>query len=219
LQNHLKQIISLSFMFQRKQVFIISLLTLFLSLSACEKKLRYLGRHDVIAEGDTNYYKIPDFSFLNQDSLVVDQKTLSNYIYVTDFFFTKCPSICPIMAQNLLIVHEALKDEARVKIVSHTLDPAYDTPSVLKKYAFNLGIDTKQWMFLWGSKDSIYDIAERYYIAAVEDDEVPGGINHSGKLVLVDREGHVRGFYEGTKEYGIEELLKDIPVLLKEYEN
>jgi len=207
-------------MLHRKHIFIIQLVCLLLGFSACkENNLRYFGRHNVIAEGDTSYYKIPDFSFLNQDSLVVDQKQLSDYIYVTDFFFTTCPSICPTMAQNLLVVHEAWKHDARVKIVSHTLDPAYDTPSVLKEYAFNLGIDTKQWMFLWGTKENIYDIAEKYYVAAVEDKQVPGGINHSGKLVLIDKEGHVRGFYEGTKDYGIQELLKDIPVLLKEYEN
>jgi len=206
--------------FQQRPYFVILLLSFVFFISACkDQKLKYFGRHEAIAEGDTNYYKIPNFSFLNQDSAMVDQKALSDYVYVTDFFFTTCPSICPIMAQQLLIVHEKYKHDARIKIVSHTLDPAYDTPSILKQYADNLGIDTKQWMFLWGAKEEIYSIAEKYYIAAVEDEKVPGGINHSGKLVLVDKQGHVRGFYEGTKEYGIQELLDDIPVLLEEYEN
>jgi len=200
------------------RLFLIPLISFLIFSCSKEKKLKYYGRHDVVAEGDTNYYTIPNFEFLNQDSIPVNQKELSQYIYVADFFFTTCPSICPIMAQKLLKVHEQWKDDPRFKIVSHTLDPKYDTPSKLKEYASNLNIKTDQWMFLWGSKEKIYEIAENYYIPAVEDENVQGGINHSGKLVLIDRKGRVRGFYEGTKDYGIIELMKDIPLLLKEYE-
>ena len=153
---------------------------------------------------------------MNQDSVVVSQSKLSETIYVADFFYTSCPSICPTMAQQLLKVHDKWKNDTRFKIVSFSLDPDYDTPSRLKEYAFNLGIDTKQWMFLNGKKDLVYQLAEGYFTAAVEDKKVPGGILHSGKLILIDKEGHIRGFYDGTEDYGIEKLLDDIPVLLQD---
>ena len=185
--------------------------------SCGDKKLPFYGRHSVAENGDTIYHKIPDFSFLNQDSILVSQKDLSDYIYVTDFFFTTCPSICPILGQQLLQVHEKFANEPDFKIVSHTLDPKHDTPSILKDYAQKLNIDNNQWIFLWGNKSEIYAIAEQYYIAALEDSTAAGGINHSGKLVLVDKEGHIRGFYEGTEDYGREELERDIKILLKSY--
>ncbi|MFK7900190.1 MAG: SCO family protein [Cyclobacteriaceae bacterium] len=184
----------------------------------------HYGRHDVKEntvngelKTDTVFYSIPDFTFLDQDSNRISQADLSEFIYVSDFFFTTCPSICPIMAQKLLVVHEKFKDNPKIKIVSHTLDPEYDLPFRLREYADNLGVSNSNWLFLWTSnKDYVYKIAETYYVAAVEDENTAGGINHSGKLVLVDKKGTIRGFYEGTKDYGIEKLIKDIPVLLEE---
>ena len=166
---------------------------------------------------DTIYQTIPAFGYLNQDSMLVTDKDFDGKIYVADFFFTSCTSICPTMHRNLLKVYDKFKDNPRVKILSHSIDTKYDVPSRLKKYADKLGVKGHQWEFVNGSRDSIYDIsAKSYLVAAYEDKKEPEGFVHQGWFILVDKDKHLRGAYDGTKPAEVEKMMKDMQTLLDE---
>ncbi|RZL17585.1 MAG: SCO family protein [Pedobacter sp.] len=188
-------------------------LILLLCLAACkqeEKPLPILGRPDAV---------IPAFKFYNQDSTIVTNKDFDGTIYVADFFFTSCPTICPTMHRNLLKVYDKYKGNKEVKFLSHTIDVKYDVPSRLKAYSNKLGISGTQWEFVWGSRDSIYTLAQKNYLVSVnEDKNGPGGFVHQGYLVLVDKEKRIRGAYDGTLKEEVEKLMNDMDVLLKEYD-
>lgn len=189
-----------------------------LFLTACKPKpLPYLG-NTVMENGKPVYHKIRNFSYMNQDSVEVTNVTLSKHVYVTDFFFTSCPSICPKVMKEMLRIHEAFANDDRVKLVSFSIDPKRDTPEKLKLYAQNIGADTRYWHFLTGDKDETLDLAGDFFIAALEDPTAPGGFDHSGKIVLVDKKGHVRSFTEGTEPGDTPDFIEDIKKLLKEYE-
>ena len=181
-------------------------------------KLPYVGQHSYV-DGDTIFYTIPPFDFVNQDSVAVNNASLKEYIYVSDFFFTSCPTICPKVKKQMLRIYKKYKDEDLIRLVSHTLDPKRDKTSVLKKFAANLNVDTDKWMFLTGDKDEIREMALKYFVAVVEDDELPGGLDHSGKIVVVDKSGHVRAFGEGTDPDDVTELMKEIDILIAEYKD
>lgn len=168
---------------------------------------------------DTIYHTIPDFAFVNQDSQRVTQETVAGKVYVTDFFFTSCPTICPKMKSQMLRVYEAFKDNPNVILLSHSIDPKHDTVAVLKDYAERLGIETNKWHMLTGDKDSIYNIAGQYLAAAQEDAGAEGGFSHSGDFYLIDNQRRIRGHYNGTLEEDVDRLIKDIPILLNEMEN
>lgn len=166
---------------------------------------------------DTVYQTIPDFTFVNQYGDSIGNKNLKNKIYVADFFFTSCPSICPIMERNMLNVYKAFKDTADIKIVSFTIDPRHDTVPVLKKYADKLGISGNSWWFLLGDRDKVYDLAAKDYLVAVsQDSTVAGGYVHQGYFVLVDKRGRVRGSYDGTDMKQVNQLIDDIKTLKAE---
>lgn len=167
---------------------------------------------------DTVYHRIPDFEFLNQDSVLLTNSFFDQSVYVANFFFTHCPSICPTMQRNLLEVYQEYLDDERVKFLSHSIDFKYDTPEVLKNYADRLGVVNEQWQFVTGSKAGIYSMAEQYMSYANEEAAAPGGYEHSGYFVLVDRDRHIRGAYDGTSKEQIALLRKDLETLLKEYE-
>jgi len=186
------------------------------------QKLPYLGEpmfssheEDGKLVPDTIYPKIPPFSFTNQDGQTVTDKTF-NGIYVADFFFTTCPTICPKMKAELLRVYEAFKDEPRIKILSHTIDPDYDTVEVLHEYALRLKVTSDKWNFVTGDKDSIYAMSDYYMVSAEEAPNEPGGYIHSGALILVDQQKYIRGMYDGTRTEDVDQLIKDIPLLLSE---
>ena len=210
-----------------KMITKLTLVSAFIMLQACtteNKKLPILGAREAITKElngatvvDTLYKTIPDFSFLNQDSVEITARTFDNSIYVADFFFTSCPSICPIMHRNMLKILKKFENNEDVKFLSHSIDFKYDTPSVLKSYATKLGISGSQWQFAAGSKESIYGIAPEYMVFAAVDGEVPGGYEHQGWFVLIDKEKRVRGAYDGTDEKQVAQLMKDIPILLAEY--
>ncbi len=166
---------------------------------------------------DTIFRTIPNFKLLNQDSVEVNNNTFANSIYVADFFFTTCPTICPVMHRNLLKVYRKFENNPQVKIASHTIDVKYDKPSVMKAYAKKLGIKGNNWQFLWGTRDQIYALAERNYLVAVtEDNKAPGGFVHQGYLILVDKQKRIRGAYDGTVDADVEKLMTDMDILLKE---
>lgn len=195
--------------------------------SSCKdsKKLPFYGAREAVtvknADGstsvDTLYQTIPAFRFLNQDSVYITNDQFKDKIYIADFFFTSCTSICPIMHRNMKTIFDKYKDNPDVMYLSHTIDFKYDKPSVLKKYAQKLGVYGKQWQFAYGSKDSVYKIAERNYLVAVmQDSTQKDGYVHQGWLVLIDKHKRIRGAYDGTDTKQVDQLMKDIPVLLAE---
>lgn len=188
-----------------------------------EKKLPIIGERETeerIVDGktvvDTIYHQIPPFTFLNQDSVPVTEKTFANKVYVANFFFTHCPSICPTMQRNLLKVYEQYNGDDRLGFLSHSIDFKYDSPSVLKAYAQKLGVTNDQWQFVTGSKKDIYGISEKYLVYTKEDASVPGGYDHQGYLVLIDQHKRIRGAYDGTNDEQVAQLFTDLEILLQE---
>jgi protein SCO1/2 len=166
---------------------------------------------------DTVYQTIPDFEFLNQDSVLINQNTFKDKIYIADFFFTSCSTICPTMHRNLKTVYDEYLTNSEVLFLSHTIDFKYDKPSVLNNYAKKLGLDTKKWQFVYGSKDQIYKLATESYLVVVEEDnKAKDGYVHQGWLVLIDKQKRIRGAYDGTKTEQVEQLKKDVAILLTE---
>ena len=199
----------------------------FALLAGCEnttERLPIAGYKDVQEVNgniDTIYHTIADYSFVNQDSTVITPETFKDKIYVADFFFTSCPSICPKMTQQMLRIYDEFYDNAELMILSHTIDPRHDTVAVLKEYADLLDVKSSKWHFVTGNADEIYELAERSYFASDtgEDEDAAGGYIHNGAFVLVDKEKRIRGVYDGTDEMAVSRLIRDIPKLLKEYEN
>ena len=182
-----------------------------------EKKLPFLGPKTVNATGDTVYHKIPDFKFINQDSVLVSQKDIEGKVYVADFFFTTCPTICPKMKTQMLRIYERYKERDEVRLISHSIDPDFDTPSVLHDYATRLQVKAPKWNLLTGDKAAIYTLGQKsYMVSAQQDPNEAGGFVHSGAFILVDKNRHVRGIYDGTVETEVNHLLEDMEVLLKE---
>jgi protein SCO1/2 len=168
---------------------------------------------------DTLYQTIPDFEFVNQYGKQINRKSLDGSIYVADFFFTSCPSICPIMHRNMLNVYNEFKNNGNVKIISHSIDPGHDSVAVLKKYADNLGISGDNWWLLQGDKEATYKLAESYLTAVKEDKSAPGGFVHAGYFILIDKQKRIRGTYDGTNADEVTKLIADIKTLQAEPEN
>ena len=167
---------------------------------------------------DTIYHKIPAFRFVDQDSVWISNDDVADKIYLADFFFTRCPTICPLLAKNMLTIAKEFENEERLVILSHTIDAKHDTPAVLKDYATKLGAPSN-WHFLNGPKEAVYQIAgkEGYFSYAEENPDVPGGFDHSGAFTLVDTEGHVRGVYDGTREDEANKAIADIRKLFAQF--
>lgn len=177
--------------------------------------LLIMGPRELDANGDTIFHQIGSFRFFDQDSNLVTEDLVKDKIYVADFFFTTCPSICPKMAQQMIRVHDAFMDSSEVVLLSHSLDPEYDRVPILKDYASALAINTEKWHLLTGSDENIYDFTNsNYMVAAVRDEDAPGGVMHSGAFVLVDRDRHIRGFYDGTQPAEVDRLMEDMKLLL-----
>lgn len=193
------------------------------STAPAEKQFPHIGEHETVEKQvdgntavDTIYHTIPAFDFINQDSVHVTNATFDNKIYIANFFFTHCPSICPTMQRNLLKIYEKYKDDDRIAFISHSIDFKYDTPSVLKEYATKLGVTNDQWQFVMGSKKDIYGIAEAYYVYTKEDATVPGGYDHQGYFMLIDKDRHIRGAYDGTDDQQVANLTEDLEIILKQ---
>jgi len=201
-------------------------LTFFLlGLYSCDQvqstyELPIIGRSEIIEdeEGnplDTIYHTIADFEFVNQDSMWVTNETFKGKVYVADFFFTSCPTICPLMKQQMLRVYDNYKDNPQVGILSHSIDPEYDTVALLNDFAARLGVTSDTWHFVTGDKDEIFTIGEEsYMVIANEDESAPGGLIHSGHFLLIDQQRRIRGVYDGTVPEQVDILIKDIGRLL-----
>jgi protein SCO1 len=183
------------------------------AISCNEKKeapLPIFGEREVV-NGDTIYHKIAPFQFVNQDSQVVTNETFRGKIYVADFFFTSCRTICPIMKTQMHRVYDSIENDPEVLILSHTIDPEYDTVGLLHDFADRLGVKSSKWHFVTGNEDSIHSIAQKsYFSVAMADKSEPDGYIHSGAFLLIDKEQRIRGKYDGTKEEEVNRLMGDI---------
>jgi len=180
-----------------------------------KKVLPILGEKDEV-DGKTIYHTIPDFSFINQDSVTITNETFKDKIYVVDFFFTSCPTICPKVKKQVLRLYDKFEKEPRLKFLSHSIDVKYDTQEKLKSYGEKLGISSDRWHLVTGVEEEIFEIADDYFIAAHHDNDAPGGFDHSGRLILVDENRYVRGFAEGTDPESVTKFMKTIRMLLDE---
>lgn len=168
---------------------------------------------------DTVYHTIPPFSFTNQDGRTITDKTFEGKIYVANFFFTTCQTICPKMNTAMQQVQERFKEYPKLLFLSHTVNPQFDTVQALAAYAKKVHANTDTWFFVTGDKKSIYDIAiDGYLLPVGEDPRAEGGFLHSEQLVLVDKEKRIRGFYDGTSVKEMSDLVDDIKTLVAEYE-
>lgn len=192
-------------------------------LFACSKEVKqlpYLGNHTemVSSSGEKieKYYAIPAFSFLNQDSLEVTNQTLAGQLYVADFIFLQCPTICPKMNVEMKRVYDAFLAQEKVRFVSYTIDPKNDSIPLLKAYSESLGVDPKKWHFLHGDEGEIHQLAEGYFMQAYQETNAPGGYVHSGGFLLIDGNQHIRGVYDGTSPTDVNRLIGDIHLLVNE---
>jgi protein SCO1 len=170
--------------------------------------------------GDTIYHSIPEFEFLDQNGQAFGSKDLKDKIYVANFFFTSCPSICPAMQTLMKKVQDTddFKKLNDFKLVSFTVDPDNDTSEKLKEFAERVGADEGRWYFLTGDRQKIYDLAYEGFMAnTMEDETADGGFLHSDMILLIDRDKHVRGIYEGTSLKDVKRLIDEIKVLVAEY--
>lgn len=162
----------------------------------------------------SKYHKIADFSFINQNGEIVTQEDYKNKIYVADFFFTTCPTICPIMQDNMVILQEKFKENPEVMLLSHTVMPHIDSVPVLKQYALEKGVIDSKWNLVTGKKEDIFYIARKSYLAVKTETEGEWfDMVHTENFILVDEERRIRGFYDGTKTEDIERLIEDIEFL------
>lgn len=209
----------------------IILFTSILILFSCstEKKkvhvLPFIGNFDVeyklingIEVTDTIYPTIPFFYFRNQDSVIVKSTDMKGKVWVADFFFTTCPTICPTMTKNMMRLNKATEDlKEDIQFISFSINPNHDTPSQLKKYRNYYGATASNWQFLTGDEEETHQLGiENFQVFAGRDDESEGGYAHSGAFTLVDKEGYVRGVYLGTDKKQVDKLEKDLRKLLKE---
>lgn len=164
------------------------------------------------------YHTIADFSLTNQNGKTITQEDYKDKIYVADFFFTTCPTICPIMTKNMASLQEKILDDQDVMLLSHSVTPEIDSVPQLKKYALEKGVRDSKWNLVTGDKKQIYELARKSYMAVKTDGD--GGqydMIHTENFILVDKERRIRGFYDGTKPEEIEVLLEDLETLKSSY--
>ena len=182
------------------------------------RTLAYFGRKNTVQKGDTNYHTVKPFYFVDQYNEKVTEETVKEKIYVTDFFFNTCQSICPVMSTQLERVYKAFANEPSVLILSHTVEPEIDSTEILMQYAKLHNVTNKQWLFITGDKKQLYDMARTGYLL---NNEIGNGdaddFIHTQNFALVDKERHLRGFYDGTDSAEVSRLIIDIKLLLEEY--
>ena len=216
-----------------KRIFLLA----FIALVACtdpvktpeqkQKTLPYFGdfgieiKYNENGEGisDTVYDPIPLFAFINQEGKIIANDFIAGKIAVVDFFFTKCTSICPMLSSQMARLQHLLKVENlndQVVFLSHTVDPKNDTPEALKAYGDRMGADFSNWNFVTGNEEDIYwQAKEGYKLTAFPSDTAQGGFFHTDQIALIDQEGKIRGYYDGTSTKAVDQLFTDLHLLLK----
>lgn len=164
------------------------------------------------------YHKIADFSLVNQNGDTITQKDYEDKIYVADFFFTTCQTICPIMTDNMKHIQQELLNDSEIMLLSHSVTPEIDSVMQLKRYAKEKGVVDNKWNLVTGDKKQIYELARKSYLAVKTDgDGGPFDMIHTENFMLIDKKKQIRGFYDGTSQEEIDRLLDDIEVLKEEY--
>ena len=199
----------------------LAVIALLSAVWACQKpkSLPYLGNRNTVQNGDkvdTIYQRISEFSFINQNGDSVTRKTVEGKVYVADFFFTSCPTICPKVKRQMKRVYSAYENSKEFVMISHSIDTKFDTVGRLHWYAEKMSAKAPMWNFVTGDKAALYKIAYDYLLTALEDPKAEGGFDHSGSMALIDRKGHIRGLYDGLDEKKVDLLIEDIAILLKE---
>jgi protein SCO1/2 len=189
--------------------------------AACnqQERLPFLGTHDVI-NGDTAYYTIPKFyGFKDQDGNGFSFDKVKGKVFVAEFFFSRCKSICPLMTSQMARIQDEIKKnnwQGNAALLSHTVDPIYDQPKILNSYAKTHGADFSIWTFV-NADSTVYALAQQgYLLSAFPSADADGGFFHTDQLTLVDEDFHIRGYYDGTSTKSVDELIKDLGVLMAE---
>ena len=165
------------------------------------------------------FHKIADFRLINQNGEIITQEDYKDKIYVADFFFTTCQTICPIMTDHMREIQDKLIQDNDVLLLSHSVTPEIDSVAQLKRYAINKGVNDTKWNLVTGDKKQIYELARKSYLAVKTDgDGGPFDMVHTENFMLIDKKKQIRGFYDGTNTEDIERLIDDIAILKEEYE-
>ncbi len=185
---------------------------------ASARTLPYFDSPDFTPKWDKVLHKIPEFSFTNQDGLTINKGTYNGKIYIADFFFTTCPGICPKLAKNMNILQDTYKENDNILLLSHTVMPWVDSVEKLSAYATNNNVDSKKWNLVTGDKDELYAIARNGYFADEDFKKTKDESEfiHTENFILVDKEGHIRGVYNGTIELDLRRLMRHIKLLEQE---
>ena len=166
------------------------------------------------------YHSIADFKLINQNGDTITQANYADKIYIADFFFTTCPTICPVMTANMADIQQIIKGDEEVLLLSHSVTPEIDSVQQLKKYALEKGVIDAKWNLVTGDKKQIYELARKSYLAVLTDgDGGPYDMIHTENFILVDKERRIRGFYDGTSSEEVAQLLEDLKVLKSSYTN
>lgn len=183
------------------------------------RSLPFYGPKRALKINDTTYHTIPPFFFINQYNQKITEADVKGKVYVTDYFFTTCQSICPVMSTSLERVYKEFNSRGDFMILSHTVDPETDSVAQLLSYAKLHGVKDAKWMFVTGEKKHLYEVARKGYLLNAEEGD--GGAEdfiHTQNFALIDKERHIRGFYDGTDSTDVNNLITDIKLLLQEYD-
>ncbi len=166
------------------------------------------------------YHKIADFSLINQNGETVTQEDFKNKIYIADFFFTTCPTICPIMTDHMYDIQKEILNDSDIMLLSHSVTPKIDSVAQLKRYAKKKGVNDKKWHLVTGDKKQIYELARKSYLAV----KTTGNgdkydMIHTENFILIDKERQIRGFYDGTNPEALKTLLEDLETLKNSYKD
>lgn len=195
-------------------------------LCSCKKEsntqsvtvLPYFNSIDFTPEWNTPKHKIPRFSFINQNGEIITNKTYEGKIYIADFFFTSCPGVCPKLTKSMEDLQETYRNENDIMLLSHTVMPWKDSVPLLKRYADKNNIDDKKWNLVTGKKEELYKIARTGYFADEDYTKTKdeSAFIHTENFILVDKQGYIRGFYNGTLAIDVNRLKRHIKILKKE---
>ncbi|MBT4775941.1 MAG: SCO family protein [Crocinitomicaceae bacterium] len=205
----------------RKEINLLFFILVF--VTSCQEKstpdaiLPIYGHKELDTNGDTIYHTVEDFEFTNQDGVLISKKSTHGEVYIADYFFTHCPTMCPAMTGQMKRVRKALPE---ITILTHTCDPKRDSAQQLKRYVEKRGIDTDNWHFLTGDKEALYTHGFYSYMMTTDEDILaPGGFMHSPYFAIVDRDHRVRGMYDGTNTEQVDQLIVDAKSLINSYSN